>query len=78
MSRKYKFGDSSKLYFISFAVIHWIDLFIRKEYKNIVVNSEIFCQRLKYIHCNPVETGFVENEEDYFYSSARDFYIKMD
>ena len=46
MSRKYKFGDSSKRYFISFAVIHWIDLFIRKEHKHIVVNSEIFYQRL--------------------------------
>lgn len=172
MSRKYKFGDGNKLYFISFAVIHWIDLFVRKEYKDIVleswkfcqkekdleiyswcimtshvhmiigskgrpldkivgemksfisrslrkaieayigesrkewildmmqkagmkngnnsdwqlwqqhnqpielVNSEMFYQRLRYIHYNPVEAGFVENEEDYLYSSARDFHDK--
>ena len=25
MSRKYKFGDNDKLYFISFAVVYWID-----------------------------------------------------
>jgi len=25
MSRKYKFGDSGKLHFISFAVVYWID-----------------------------------------------------
>ncbi len=47
MSRKYKFGDSSELYFISFAVIHWIDLFIRKEYKDIVLDSWRFCQKEK-------------------------------
>jgi REP element-mobilizing transposase RayT len=172
MSRKYKFGDSSKLYFISFAVVYWIDLFIRKEYKDVMLESWRFCQtekeleiygwcimsshvhmiigsrgralektvgemksftsralrkaisehdresrrewmmsmmevagmgnsnngdwqlwqqnnkpleiltgamfyqKLNYIHRNPVEAGFVENEEDYLYSSARDFYGK--
>lgn len=170
MSRKYKFGDSSKLYFISFAVIHWMDLFIRRDYKDIVLESwrycqtekdleiyswcimsshvhmiigskgralektigemksftsralrkaiaeyrgesrrewmmsmmetagmrngnnrdwqlwqqhnkpleilnlDMFYQKLNYIHRNPVDAGFVENEEDYLYSSARDFY----
>ena len=43
MSRKYKFGDDSKLYFISFAVIQWIDLFVRKEYKDILVSSWKYC-----------------------------------
>jgi putative transposase len=172
MSRKYKFGDSDKLYFISFAVVYWIDVFVRKEYKEIVLESwrycqnekgleiyawclmpshihmiigsrgeeldkivgamksftsrtlrkaiaehpgesrrewmtwlmeragmrnsnnndwqlwqqhnkpkelltmEMFYQKMEYIHRNPVEAGFVENEEDYLYSSARDFYNK--
>jgi putative transposase len=43
MSRKYKFHDSGKLYFVSFAVVYWIDLFIRQEYKNIVLDSWKFC-----------------------------------
>lgn len=43
MSRKYKFHDSSKLYFVSFAVVYWIDLFIREEYKNIVLDSWRYC-----------------------------------
>ncbi len=30
-------------------------------------------QKLQYIHRNPVEAGLVENEEDYLYSSARDY-----
>ncbi len=47
MSRKYKFGDSSQLYFISFSVIQWIDLFIRKVYKEIMLDSWRFCQKEK-------------------------------
>jgi len=47
MSRKYKFGDNDKLYFISFAVVHWIDLFIRKEYKDILLESWKYCQKEK-------------------------------
>ncbi|MCX2744394.1 transposase [Mangrovivirga sp. M17] len=47
MSRKYKFGDSSKLNFISFAVVYWIDVFIRNEYKEILINSWKYCQENK-------------------------------
>ena len=47
MSRKYKFVDNNELYFISFAVINWIDLFIRKEYSEIVLDSWKYCQREK-------------------------------
>ena len=47
MSRKYKFTDNSKLYFVSFSVIKWIDLFIRNEYKEILLDSIRFCQLKK-------------------------------
>ncbi len=47
MSRKYKFTDQDKLYFVSFAVINWIDLFIRKQYKDIVVSSLAYRQQEK-------------------------------
>ena len=43
MSRKYKFQDQDELYFITFAVVYWIDLFIRNEYKNILVDSWDHC-----------------------------------
>lgn len=39
-------------------------------------NPELFYQKMEYIHRNPVEAGFVELEEDYLYSSARDFHDK--
>ena len=47
MSRKYKFRDQEKLYFISFAVVYWIDIFIREQYKELLLESIRFCQREK-------------------------------
>jgi REP element-mobilizing transposase RayT len=170
MSRKYKFLDNDRLYFVSFAVVGWIDLFIRNEYKDILLKSFRYCienkglelyaycimtshvhliigstkepmanimrdlkrhtsetlrmaieqhpgesrkewmlqlmkeagssnannrgfqlwrqdnrpielsdskrlyQKLAYIHHNPVEAGFVDKEEDWLYSSARNYH----
>jgi len=31
MSRKYKFWDSQRIYFISFATVYWIDVLTRNE-----------------------------------------------
>jgi hypothetical protein len=41
--QKYKFHDNDKLYFISFAVINWIDVFIREEYKEELIKSWKYC-----------------------------------
>jgi len=41
--------------------------------------SEIFDQKLEYIHQNPVEAGIVDQPENYIYSSAYPFSeIKLD
>ena len=47
MSRKYKFHDNDELYFISFSTINWIDIFIREEYKECIIDSWKFCQQNK-------------------------------
>lgn len=47
MSRIYKIRNQEKLYFISFATVCWIDVFIRREYKDIVVESIKYCQEHK-------------------------------
>src|SRR6266487_6754574 len=47
MSRKYKFHDNDKLYFISFATVYWIDVFVREEYMEIVIESWKTCQEKK-------------------------------
>ena len=47
MSRNYKINDQEKLYFVSFANVNWIDVFVRRSYKDIVVNSLIHCINTK-------------------------------
>jgi len=47
MSRNYKFHNPDGVYFISFAVVEWLDVFTRKEYKTILTNSLRYCQQNK-------------------------------
>ncbi len=47
MSRNYKFHNPDGVYFVSFAVIEWIDVFTRNEYKNIILDSLSYCQKGK-------------------------------
>ncbi len=47
MSTKYKVRDPDKLYFLTFAVVAWVDVFTRKAYKDILVESLKFCQEQK-------------------------------
>jgi putative transposase len=47
MSRIHKFTDQSKLYFVSFATVHWIDVFTRRIYKDVLVDSLRYCQENK-------------------------------
>lgn len=47
MSNKYKILDQEKLYFVSFSVVNWIDVFIRNEYKEIILESLRYCQKEK-------------------------------
>lgn len=39
MSRKYKFHNPQGLYFVSFATVYWIDVFVRQIYCDILVES---------------------------------------
>ncbi|MBK9059760.1 MAG: transposase [Flavobacteriales bacterium] len=47
MSRSYKFHDPEGTYFISFATVEWVDVFTRREYKDMVVESLRHCQEKK-------------------------------
>jgi REP element-mobilizing transposase RayT len=44
MSRKYKFLNKEGLYFVSFATVYWIDVFIRPAYNQIILDSLTYCQ----------------------------------
>jgi len=39
MSEKYKFNNPEGIYFVTSTVVHWIDLFTRKEFKHILIES---------------------------------------
>jgi hypothetical protein len=47
MSRKYKYHNPKGLYFISFAVVGWLDVFIRNEYKDLLLERLAYCQKKK-------------------------------
>ena len=47
MSRNYKFHNPEGVYFVSFAVVEWIDVFTRNEYKDILLDSLLYCQQEK-------------------------------
>lgn len=39
MSRKYKFHNPEGIYFVSFATVYWIDVFVREVYFNAILES---------------------------------------
>ena len=47
MGTSYKIQDQSGYYFLTFQVINWIDVFTRKKYRDIVMESFIYCQKNK-------------------------------
>ncbi len=47
MSRNYKFHNPEGVYFVSFAVVEWLDVFTRNEYKNILIDCFHYCQKEK-------------------------------
>ena len=47
MSSKYRIHENEALYFVSFAIVDWIDVFTRKAYKDILIKSLKYCQQHK-------------------------------
>lgn len=47
MSDNYKMQDTEKAYFVTLTVIDWVDIFSRKSYKLLIVESLKHCQKTK-------------------------------
>ncbi len=45
MSRKYKFYNPEGVYFVSFATVFWIDVFIRKVYFEKIIKAVEYCRK---------------------------------
>ena len=47
MSEKYKFVDKHGVYFVTPTLVGWVDLFTKKQYIDIILDSLRFCQKEK-------------------------------
>ena len=78
MSRKYKFFNKHKPYFITYSVINWIDVFTRNIYKNVMLDSWNYCIKNKglKIHAWVIMTNHVHmiisSEQDELSGIMRD------
>ena len=43
----YKIRNKDGIHFITFAVVEWVDVFTRKEYRDILLDSIKYCQNEK-------------------------------
>ncbi len=72
--------DQDKLYFITFSVVYWVDVFSRSIYKDIVVESLRYCQKEKgleiygwIIMSNHIHLIVGRNEKNKIEEIIRDF-----
>ncbi len=47
MSRNYKFHNPNGIYFVSFATVHWVDVFVREAYFKVLAESVEHCRKEK-------------------------------
>ena len=47
MGLKYKIGDQTQYYFVTFTAVNWVDVFIRETYSGIFIDSIKYCQENK-------------------------------
>jgi putative transposase len=43
----YKIRNEAGIHFVTLAVVEWVDVFTRKEYRDIVIDSISYCQKEK-------------------------------
>lgn len=47
MGRKHKIRDQKSIYFVTFTVVKWLDVFTRNDYRMILLDSIKYCQEKK-------------------------------
>jgi hypothetical protein len=47
MSQGYQVRNQSGLYYLTFQIVQWADLFTRQVYRDIVIDSLKYCQQKK-------------------------------
>ncbi len=80
MSHKYKFHNPDGIYFITFTVVKWVDVFTREDYHYFLIDSLRYCQLEKglVIHAYVIMTNHLHlivsrNREEALENIFRDF-----
>ena len=78
MGRKYVIKDQQAIHFVTFTVVNWIDLFIRDDYKKILLDSLSYCIENKglQVHAYCIMTSHVHlilSSENNLSDVIRDF-----
>jgi REP element-mobilizing transposase RayT len=47
MSTGYQISEQDELYYVTFQIVRWVDIFTRQVYRDIVIDSLKFCQQHK-------------------------------
>ena len=47
MAEGYQIRDQEGIYFLTFQIVNWVDIFTRKECRDVIIESMIYCQRHK-------------------------------
>lgn len=77
--RAYKIQDQSHCYFLTLTVVNWIDVFSRKNYRDIIIDSLDYCQKHKgltifgYVIMTNHTHLLARSEHDNLSSILRDF-----
>jgi REP element-mobilizing transposase RayT len=55
MSHQYRVRNPEEIYFVTFTIVDWVDVFTRTGYKRLIVDALIYCQQQKgleiYAYC---------------------------
>jgi len=55
MSHQYRVRNSEDIYFVTFTIVDWVDVFTRPAYKQLIIDSLAYCQQHKglelYAYC---------------------------
>ena len=63
-SENYRIGNQHSVYFLTFTVTDWVDVFTRLNYKNIIVDSLEYCKKNKGLK----KSCMVLDDKSYSYS----------
>ena len=65
----YKIRNQNAIHFITFSVVEWVDIFIKKEYFDIIIKSLRFCQKNKGLNIHDL---VIMTNHNHFIFSARE------